>query len=56
MNVQTHLEKQPRQEGRSFASFACPACMRLHFLDAASGQPMSRERWRWHWSCGRHGM
>jgi len=56
MNVQTHLEKQPRQEGRSFASFACPACMRLHFLDAASGQPMSRERWRWHRSCGRHGM
>ncbi|WP_165637371.1 hypothetical protein [Bradyrhizobium shewense] len=44
MNVQTHLEKQLRQEKRSFASFACPACTRLHFIDLASGQPMSRER------------
>ncbi len=44
MNVQTHLEKQQRQEGRSFESFACPACTRLHFIDLASGQPMSRER------------
>lgn len=37
MNVQTLLEKQLRQEGRSFASFTCPACMRLHFIDLASG-------------------
>ncbi|MBB4426179.1 hypothetical protein GGD66_004740 [Bradyrhizobium sp. CIR48] len=44
MNVQTDLEKQLRQERRSFASFACPACTRLHFIDLASGQPMSRER------------
>lgn len=44
MNVQTHLEKQPRLEGRSFESFACPACTRLHFIDLASGQPMNRER------------
>jgi hypothetical protein len=44
MNVQTHLEKQQRQEGRIFESFPCPACTRLHFLDLASGQPMSREK------------
>ena len=44
MNVQTHLEKQQRPEGRSFQSFACPACTRLHFIDLASGQPMSRDR------------
>lgn len=44
MNVQTHLEKQPRPEGRSFESFACPACTRLHFIDLASGQPMNRDR------------
>ncbi|WP_167771406.1 hypothetical protein [Bradyrhizobium niftali] len=44
MNVQTHLEKQQGPEGRSFKCFACPACTRLHFIDLASGQPMSRER------------
>lgn len=44
MNVQTHLEKQQGPEGRSFESFACPACTRLHFIDLASGQLMSRER------------
>ncbi|WP_445216003.1 hypothetical protein ACKWRH_26985 [Bradyrhizobium sp. Pa8] len=59
MNVQTHLERQPkldeqrpderrlegrRLEGRSFESFACPACTRLHFIDLASGQPMNRDR------------
>jgi hypothetical protein len=44
MNVQTHLEKQERTEGRRFASVACPACTRLHFIDLASGKPMSRER------------
>ena len=59
MNVQTHLERQPRPderslderrlegrrlEGRSFESFACPACTRLHFIDLASGQPMNRDR------------
>lgn len=44
MNVQTHLEKQQRQEALSFASFACPACTRLHFIDLASGQPMTRDR------------
>ncbi|UEM17622.1 hypothetical protein J4G43_031985 [Bradyrhizobium barranii subsp. barranii] len=59
MNVQTHLERQPRPderslderrlegrrlEGRSFESFACPACTRLHFIDLASGQPMNRNR------------
>ncbi|WPM83726.1 hypothetical protein ML401_38805 [Bradyrhizobium sp. 62B] len=44
MNVQTHLEKQQSQEGRSLSSFACPACTRLHFIDLASGKPMSRER------------
>ncbi|WP_347338956.1 MULTISPECIES: hypothetical protein [Bradyrhizobium] len=46
MNVQTHLEKQERTEGRSFASFACPVCPRLHFIDLASGKPMSGERGR----------
>jgi hypothetical protein len=44
MNVQTHLERQPRHEGRSFEPFACPACTRLHFIDLASGQPMNRDR------------
>ncbi|WP_256808406.1 MULTISPECIES: hypothetical protein [Bradyrhizobium] len=44
MNVQTHLEKQQRQEGRNVASFTCPACTRLHFIDLATGQPMSRDR------------
>ncbi|MBR0778776.1 hypothetical protein JQ543_17065 [Bradyrhizobium diazoefficiens] len=44
MNVQTHLEKQERQEGRSFEAFACPACTRVHFIDLASGLPISRER------------
>jgi len=44
MNVQTHLEKQEGREGRSFESFACPACTRLHFIDLASGQPMNRDR------------
>jgi hypothetical protein len=44
MNVQTHLEKERTHEGCSFAPFACPACTRLHFIDLASGQPMSRER------------
>ena len=59
MNVQTHLERQPRPderslderrlegrrlEGRSFESFACPACTRLHFIDLTSGQPISRDR------------
>ncbi|WP_283812219.1 hypothetical protein [Bradyrhizobium stylosanthis] len=44
MNVQTHLEKQQRPEGRSFQSFACPACTRLHFIDLVSGQAMSRDR------------
>nr|QDF42362.1 hypothetical protein FJN17_14350 [Bradyrhizobium symbiodeficiens] len=44
MNVQTHLEKQVRQERRSLVSFACPACTSLHLIDLASGQPMSRER------------
>jgi hypothetical protein len=44
MNVQTHLEKEQKQAGRSFASFACPACTRLHFIDLASGQPIGRER------------
>lgn len=44
MNVQTHLEKQQRPEGRSFESFACPACTRLHFIDLVTGQPMSRDR------------
>jgi hypothetical protein len=43
MNVQTHLEKQQGIEGRSFEAFTCPACMRVHFIDLASGQPMSRE-------------
>lgn len=42
MNVQTHLERQQRPEGRSFKSFACPTCTRLHFIDLASGQPMSQ--------------
>ena len=41
MYVQTHLEKQQRQEGRSFESFACPACTRLHFIDLASGQSIT---------------
>ena len=44
MNVQTHIEKQQRREGRSFESFARPACARLHFIDLASGQSMRRER------------
>ncbi|MGL9617008.1 hypothetical protein QRQ56_03325 [Bradyrhizobium sp. U531] len=44
MNVQTHLEKQSKPNGRSIASFACPACMGLHFLDLAAGQPISRPR------------
>jgi hypothetical protein len=44
MNVQTHLEKKQRPEGRSFESIACPACTRLHFIDLASGQPMNRDR------------
>jgi hypothetical protein len=44
MNVQTRLEKQLRQEAQSFASFACPAWTRLHFIDLASGQPMTRDR------------
>ncbi|TYL89278.1 hypothetical protein FXB40_35815 [Bradyrhizobium rifense] len=44
MNVQTHLEKQQGHEGRSFESFACPACTRLHFIDLATGQPMSKDR------------
>ncbi|BAR63147.1 hypothetical protein NK6_10014 [Bradyrhizobium diazoefficiens] len=44
MNVQTHLEKQQIPEGRSFESFVCPACTRIHFIDLASGQPMNRER------------
>jgi hypothetical protein len=44
MNVQTHLEKQQGQEGRSFESFTCPACTRLHFIDLATGRPMSRKR------------
>ena len=44
MNVQTHLEKQQRPEGRSVQSFACPACTRLHFIDLVSGQAMSRDR------------
>ena len=44
MNVQTHLEKRQGQEGPSFASFTCPACMRLHFIDLTTGQPMSRDR------------
>lgn len=44
MNVQTHLEKQKIEEGRSFESFPCPACTRLHFIDLASGKPMNRDR------------
>ncbi|PSO14406.1 hypothetical protein C7G42_32100 [Bradyrhizobium sp. MOS003] len=44
MNVQTHLEKQVKQERRSLVSFACPACASLHFIDLASGQPMSGGR------------
>jgi hypothetical protein len=44
MNVQTHLEKQKRVEGRSYEAFPCPACTRVHFIDLSSGQPMSRER------------
>ena len=44
MNVQTHLEKRQGHEGRSFESFTCPACTRLHFIDLATGQPMSRDR------------
>lgn len=44
MNVQTHLERQQSPEGRSFESFACPACTRLHFIDLASGQPIGRDR------------
>ena len=44
MNVQTHLEKQQGHEGRSFESFACPACTRLHFIDLTTGQPMSKDR------------
>jgi len=44
MNVQTHLEKRQGSEGRSFESFACPACTRLHFIDLTTGQPMSRDR------------
>nr|QDP26817.1 hypothetical protein FNV92_33750 [Bradyrhizobium cosmicum] len=44
MNVQTHLEKQHRPEGRSFESITCPACTRLHFIDLATGQPMNRDR------------
>ena len=44
MNVQTHLEKRHGHEGRSFESFACPACTRLHFIDLTTGQPMSKDR------------
>ena len=44
MNVQTHLEKRQALEGRSFESFTCPACTRLHFIDLATGKPMSRDR------------
>jgi hypothetical protein len=44
MNVQTHLEKRQGHEGRSFESFTCPACTRLHFIDLTTGQPMSRDR------------
>lgn len=44
MNVQTHLEKRQGHEGRCFESFACPACTRLHFIDLATGQPMSKDR------------
>ncbi|WGR75375.1 MULTISPECIES: hypothetical protein [unclassified Bradyrhizobium] len=44
MNVQTHLEKQPKLQGRSFEAFTCPACTRVHFIDLASGRPMARER------------
>ena len=44
MNVQTHLEKRQGHEGRSFESFACPACTRLHFIDLTTGQPMSKDR------------
>lgn len=44
MNVQTHLEKQPQRQERTFEAFSCPACTRVHFIDLASGQPMTRER------------
>jgi hypothetical protein len=44
MHVQTHLEKQQRSEGRRFESVACPACTRVHFIDLASGQPISRDQ------------
>jgi hypothetical protein len=45
MNVQTHLEKQQRDEvRRSFEAFTCPACTRVHFIDLATGKPMGRER------------
>lgn len=44
MNVQTHFEKQQRREGRSFESFSCPACTRVHFIDLASGRPIGHDR------------
>jgi hypothetical protein len=45
LNVQTHLEKQEKaQHGRSFEAFSCPACTKVHFIDLATGKPLSRER------------
>ncbi|WGD55993.1 hypothetical protein QA641_20110 [Bradyrhizobium sp. CB1650] len=45
MNVQTHLEKQPKLQRRSFEAFTCPACTRVHFIDLATGRPMTQERY-----------
>ncbi|MDE5441297.1 hypothetical protein FXV83_03370 [Bradyrhizobium hipponense] len=44
MNVQTHLERQPKLEGRPFEAFSCPACTRVHFIDLALGRPMVGDR------------
>ena len=44
LNVQTHLEKQQRLDGRSFEAFSCPACTRVHFIDLTTGKPLNRER------------
>jgi len=44
INVQTDLEKQQAVERRSLKAFTCPACTRLHFINLATGRPMSPER------------
>ena len=47
MDAQTLLHKQGKDEARAYEAVTCPACMRLHFIEKATGKAVGSDKCDW---------